>query len=45
VEHVHEHLSGPDDVREFDFGLALILDSLERTLAQSPANRQVSEAG
>ena len=45
VEHVHTHLSGPDDIREFDFGLGLILDSLERILAQSPANRQVSEAG
>jgi AcrR family transcriptional regulator len=45
VEHVHTHLSGPDDIREFDFGLGLILDSLERILAQSAVNRQVSEAG
>ena len=45
IEHVHTHLSGPDDIREFDFGLGLILDSLERILAQSPVNRPVSEAG
>lgn len=41
VEHVHEHLSPPpDDVPEFEFGLDLILESLERRLAvteQAPA--------
>jgi hypothetical protein len=36
-------MAGPDDISEFDFGLGLILDSLERTLAQSPDNREVSE--
>ena len=43
VEHVHTHIAGPDDIREFDFGLDLILDSLERILAQSSAKPQVSE--
>jgi AcrR family transcriptional regulator len=43
VEHVGTHLAGPDDISEFDFGLGLILDGLERTLAQSPTNSQVSE--
>ncbi|HET9346550.1 MAG TPA: TetR/AcrR family transcriptional regulator C-terminal domain-containing protein [Candidatus Limnocylindrales bacterium] len=45
VEHIHTHMAGPDDIAEFDFGLGLILDSLERTLAQSADNRQVSEQG
>jgi AcrR family transcriptional regulator len=43
VEHVHEHLAGPDDISEFEFGLGLILDSLEQKLAQSPDNREVSQ--
>ena len=43
VEHVGTHVAGPDDISEFDFGLGLILDGLERTLAQSPANSPVSE--
>jgi AcrR family transcriptional regulator len=43
VEHVHTHMAGPDDISEFDFGLGLILDGLERALAQSADNRQVSE--
>ena len=33
VEHVGTHVAGPDDISEFDFGLGLILDGLERTLA------------
>jgi len=44
VEHVHTHIAGPDDIREFDFGLSLILDSLERILAQSPAKAAQSAA-
>jgi AcrR family transcriptional regulator len=43
VEHVHTHMAGPDDITEFEFGLGLILDSLERILAQSPDNRQAGE--
>ena len=35
IEHIQHHLgpSRPDDVGEFEFGLDLILDGLERTLA------------
>lgn len=33
VEHVGEHLKPRDDINEFEFGLNLILDGLERSLA------------
>ena len=40
VEHVGEHLAdAPDDVDEFEFGLDLILDGLERKRTAQPAGR------
>ena len=37
LEHVHEHVDpAPDDVSEFEFGLDLILDSLERKREAAP---------
>ena len=34
VEHVEQHIHPTDDIREFEFGLDLLLDSLERRLAE-----------
>ncbi len=42
AEHIEQHLkpNDPDDVGEFEFGLGLILDGLERLLPQvAPADR------
>jgi AcrR family transcriptional regulator len=33
VEHVEQHIAPTDDIREFEFGLDLLLDGLERLLA------------
>lgn len=32
VEHIEQHVTPSDDIREFEFGLDLLLDSLERML-------------
>jgi AcrR family transcriptional regulator len=37
VEHVEQHVHPSDDIREFEFGLDLLLDGLERLLAESRA--------
>ena len=34
VEHIEQHVHPTDDIREFEFGLDLLLDSLERRLAE-----------
>ena len=41
AEHAQQHFakSKPKDVREFDFGLDLILDGLEKILAIRPGRR------
>ena len=37
VEHIEQHVHPSDDIREFEFGLDLLLDSLERRLAEGRA--------
>ena len=38
VEHVEQHVHPSDDIREFEFGLDLVLESLERRLADQTAD-------
>jgi hypothetical protein len=42
AEHIEQHTTKrkPNDVREFDFGLDLILDGLEKIRARKPGGRQ-----
>ena len=47
VEHIEQHLGtpDPDDEGEFEFGLGLILDGLERIRDTPPAGEATAGAG